>query len=60
MKVSEIMTHDVRCVAPPYDPDQPLTAEVSGALHDYYGQPRHVDDEEIGEAIVRNDNPNVP
>jgi hypothetical protein len=46
--------------SPPYDPDAVMTVEASGELHDYYGRPRYPDDEEIADAILRNDNPNIP
>jgi hypothetical protein len=47
--------------SPPYESEQALTAEESGDLHEYYGRPRHPADEEaVGEAIVRSDNPNYP
>lgn len=53
------LTREAIKASPPYDPSKPVTAEASGQLHDYYGRARHPD-EELGEAIVRSDNPNVP
>jgi hypothetical protein len=45
--------------SPTYDPLQPLDQVYADRLHDYYVRPRH-EDEEIADAILRNDNPNAP
>lgn len=59
-KIHMDLTRDAIKASPPYDPDKTLTMEAAGELHDYYGRPRFSDQEAIGEAVVRSDNPNAP
>jgi hypothetical protein len=45
--------------SPSYNPEEILTNEASGELHDYYGRPRYPqEDEAIAETVMRSDNPN--
>ncbi len=58
-KIRMDLTRDAIKTSPPYDPEKTLTAEESGELHDYYGRTRYPG-EEIGDAVIRSDNPNNP
>lgn len=53
------LTREAIKASPSYDPARLPTTEESGRLHDYYGRPRHPDDE-IAEAILQADQPRIP